>query len=271
MSSEQRAETMAAYLEREQWRSRPAAAADGPALGPQLRVNLHDFSCKEVLWAIGKMANGKAPGPDDVPAEYWKCLAECPQTLGRLTEFLNLCWKQEQIPQAWRTALVSAIHKKGRTDACSNYRPISLLCVGYKVFAALLHKRLVDAGAEDRLSDSQFGFRSGHGTLDAIFVLRRRVELAWAQRSGRVLLLALDWKQAFDSIDPKAMVVGLSRFGVPEKMIRLIRSIYAGRIFPCPRLWSDLVAASSKFGDIAGLPSLTLLVRDGHDGDFGGC
>ena len=104
---------------------------------------------------------------------------------------------------------------KGNTDTCENCRPISLLCVGYKLFAALLKNRLIDGGAERRLSTTQFGFRSKCGTMDAVFILRRRSETALAQRSGKLLILALDWQKAFDSIDPSAMVAGLRRFGVP--------------------------------------------------------
>ena len=61
-------------------------------------------------------------------------------------------------------------------DLCENYRPISLLNLGYKVFAALVRKRLVEAGAEARLSETQFGFRSGCSAVDAIFILRRLID-----------------------------------------------------------------------------------------------
>ena len=57
-----------------------------------------------------------------------------------------------------------------------NYKPISLLAIGYKVFAALLLHRLRLAGAEQRIISTQYGFRKGVGTRDAIFVLRRLLE-----------------------------------------------------------------------------------------------
>ena len=82
-----------------------------------------------------------------------------------------------------------------------------------------MHKRLVAAGAEERLSGTQFGFGSGRSTLDAIFVLRRRVDLAAAQRNGKVFVMALDWAKAFDSINPEAMLAGLRRFGLPQHML----------------------------------------------------
>ena len=53
-------------------------------------------------------------------------------------------------------------------------------------------KRLKDAGAEDKIWPTQFGFRSKRGTSDTIFVARRALEDARATKKGTVLLLALD-------------------------------------------------------------------------------
>ena len=109
-------------------------------------------------------------------------------------------------------AHVSTLYKKGAVDMCENYRPISLLSLGYKVFAALVRQRLIDAGAEERLSKTQFGFRSGCGTADAIFVLRRKIEMATALKNGKLMVLALDWARVFDSNSPPAMTAAQRRF-----------------------------------------------------------
>ena len=90
--------------------------------------------------------------------------------------------------------------KKGIPLVVEIRGPISLLAVGYKIFAAILLRRLKDAGAEDRIWPTQFGFRSGCGCADALFIARRKVENAWAQKNGNLLILALDWAKAFDSI-----------------------------------------------------------------------
>ena len=115
-------------------------------------------------------------------------------------------------------------------ECCGNYRPISLLCVTYKLIAFLLLRRLQDGGAETRLSDSQFGFRRKRGTADAIFIARRWIEQAIALRGGRVALLALDWRMAFDSIHPSALTRALLRFGVPGVFVELISNIYRQRV-----------------------------------------
>ena len=88
-----------------------------------------------------------------------------------------------------------------------------------------------DAGAEDRIWPTQFGFRSGCGCADALFIARRKVENAWARKDGNLLLLALDWAKAFDSISPAGLVNAMSRFGIPYHFCSVVRSIYNGRHF----------------------------------------
>ena len=80
------------------------------------------------------------------------------------------------MPDTWHEAIVTAIFKKGNTADCANYRPISLLPIGYKLYAMVLLARLKDAGAEQRIWKTQFGFRSGAGTADALFTARRLIE-----------------------------------------------------------------------------------------------
>ena len=57
--------------------------------------------------------------------------------------------------------------KKGDTSLPTNYRPISLLNVAYKVMAALMLARFKHGGVEERLHNSQYGFREKRGTNQA--------------------------------------------------------------------------------------------------------
>ena len=176
-----------------QWCVRPAEVSYEDPLGPELPVRKDRFTVEEVTATLKKMRSGKASGPDDIPVEYYKVLTKCPAALDMLTDFLNLCWESKGVPAKWHEAFVPAIYKKGAIDQCENYRPISLLNIGYKTFAALMLARLVEVGAEERLSSAQFGFRSKCSTVDAVFVLLRRLDAAIAQRNGKLVVLALDW------------------------------------------------------------------------------
>ena len=90
---------------------------------------------------------------------------------------------------------------------------------------------LLDTGVDARLWESQFGFRKDRSTLDAIFVARRRIESALAQRYGRLSLLALDWSKAFDRIKHNGLMAALTRFGIPTPLIDMVAGIYRRRTF----------------------------------------
>jgi len=54
--------------------------------------------------------------------------------LHKFLNFLNVCWIYGDIPEEWRTAIVIPIHKKGDRNNPDNYRGISLLNTGYKIY-----------------------------------------------------------------------------------------------------------------------------------------
>jgi len=64
------------------------------------------------------------------------------------------------------------VYKKGDRLDCTNYRPIKILNVAYKIFAIILNQRLVDI-AETELGDYQSGFRPNRSTVDNIFMIRQ--------------------------------------------------------------------------------------------------
>ena len=109
--------------------------------------------------------------------------------------------------------------------------PICLLNVAYKIVAMVLLKRLLAAGADDRLWGSQFGFRRCRSTEDALHCVRRAIEGAWAHKGGRIHALALDWAKEFDSINTEALLNALRRFGLPSHVLSVIQSMYSNRTF----------------------------------------
>ena len=157
---------MALYLERVQWAVRPVTALPcREKLGPVLPVDVGPIRPSEVLSAAAKLKSNRVVGDDNVPAEFWAAIINDGSLASTwAVEFCQLCWSRKAVPMQWHTARVAMLFKKGDMADTSNYRPISLLCIGYKLFVSVLLARLKAASAEERVWSTQFGFRSGSGT-----------------------------------------------------------------------------------------------------------
>ena len=235
VESNLRADVLAKHFETVQWRNRLTTGASCDRLGPPLPVSQDDITVEEVISAAKTLKNRKATGKDNMPAEFWKtiCVQDslCCQRCQWAVCLCNKVWCSGHVPDDWHEAVVSAIFKKGDLASCENYRPISLLAIGYKLFATILLRRLKAAGADARIWPTQFGFRTGRGCADALFVARRLLERTCAAKDGSLVFLALDWAKAFDSISPDGLIVALRRFGIPDGFCAIIRAIYSGRRF----------------------------------------
>ena len=116
------------------------------------------------------MKSGKVPGPDEIENELLKILNV--QSRSILLGLFNQIWETECLPECLKKANVATIFKKGDIEKLENYRPIALLNGTYKLFAAMVKKRLV--AAVDRLiHDTRYGFRKGKNTTQPIFLARR--------------------------------------------------------------------------------------------------
>ena len=272
VSTEQRANTLASYYATTQWQVRFAELVpiQTGQLGPHLPVALTPFRQEELCKVLRKLNKGKAGGIDDVPTDLWRAMLMNEDAMTILLDLCQRCWEQKEIPEQWRTARAVALFKKGDDAIPENYRPISLLSVGYKILASLLLQRLQDAGSEERIRETQYGFRPERGTADALFLARRLIDAAIERRGGKLLLLMLDWRKAFDRIKPEALIVALRRFGVPTEFSDMIQAIYRVRYFTVREAGCDSDVQLQKAGIAQGCPLspylfiivMTLLLHD---------
>ena len=77
------------------------------------------------------------------------------------------------------------------------------------------------------LPEEQNGFRPNRSTTDMMFVIRRLQELAWKKRIP-LYVCFIDLTKAYDSVDRTLLWTVLARFGVPQRMISVIRQLHDG-------------------------------------------
>ncbi|XP_063545740.1 uncharacterized protein LOC134753731 [Cydia strobilella] len=86
------------------------------------------------------MANNKATGPDEIPAELWKRLGE------QGTTFLTLLFNRilrDGLPTEWRKSyLIPFFKNKGDIRLCENYRAIKLMSHTLKIWERVINNRL---------------------------------------------------------------------------------------------------------------------------------
>ena len=129
--------------------------------------------------------------------ELYKHLDE--ENIKNFAQILNQMWTEEKVPTDFTQADVVSIYKKGNAELPQNYRPISLLLnTSYKILAKIYQTRLSNA-IDSQLHDTQFGFRKGRSTSEALFCVRRLQDLGEAGLED-IILIFLDWEKAFDKV-----------------------------------------------------------------------
>ena len=138
-----------------------------------LPISVEKPSKEEIKRAIRTLKNGKAAGPDGIPAEALK--ADIDTATDILHNLFAKIWDEEKVPADWREGLVIKLPKKGDLRDCSNYRGIMLLSVPGKVLNRVILDRVKDA-VDPQLRDQQAGFRRNRSCADQIASLRIIIE-----------------------------------------------------------------------------------------------
>ena len=128
------------------------------------------ITSEEVISAVARMASSKAPGLDGIPNSAVKAaVRQHPEVFARI---FNDLLQRGDYPRPWKKARLVLIAKPGKPPGeASSYRPLLMLGSVSKVFERLILNRLnehLEDTNNTRLSPSQYGFRQGRSTVQAI-------------------------------------------------------------------------------------------------------
>ena len=192
----------------------PSQAEFNPTTVSDLPISPEEFDS-----AFQKLTY-KAPGNDEIPAEFFKSRI----TSAQLLNIMNLAFETRTAPHEWTKSGIIPIPKQGDLTDLANFRGISLTSLAAKTYNRILIDR-VKPHVDPLLRKNQNGFRQGRGTLEQILCLRRLIE--GAQRGDRRLIsIFVDFKKAFDSIDCTCMFAILTSYGIPLKVVAALKSLY---------------------------------------------
>jgi hypothetical protein len=188
----------------------------GVLSGPSERI-----SEEEVRRAVAKMKCNKAPGPSGVVADMLKSAGET--CLPWVTDVCNAIVQEGKMPKDWDKSWMVNVYKgKGDALECGSYRGIKLLEHVMKVLERVIESRVRNIV---KIDEMQFGFMSGKGTTDAIFIVRQLQEKYLAKKK-ELWMAFVDLEKAFDRVPREVVWWALRKLGVDEWIVSVIKSMY---------------------------------------------
>ena len=188
-----------------------------------LPIDCNKPTREEIKKAIAHMKNGKVAGPDGIPAEALK--ADVNTSVEMLYSLFEI-WEKEEIPAEWKEGYLIKIPKKGDLSRCDNYRGITLLSVPGKILNRIILERM-KGKVDQTLREQQAGFRQDRSCTDQIAILRIIVEQSIEWNSS-LYINFVDYEKAFDSVDRETLWKVLRHYGVPKKLVNMIKNSYEG-------------------------------------------
>jgi hypothetical protein len=171
-----------------------------------------------------RMKNGRGTGPGDIPIELIKSGGQ--KLLEMITILLNKIIYGEKVPEEWRVAIITSIHKKGDKRKCENYTGISVTNTFSRIYGRILTK-FVEAEYKNMEMEEQSGFGAGRSCIDNIFCLAQMIEKKRATNRD-LHLLFIDLSKAYDSVPLNKLWEMLDKSTINARLIEAIKSLYNG-------------------------------------------
>ena len=180
-----------------------------------------DCSVNEVKCHLLKLKTNKSPGPDHIaPCILKSCALELAPSI---TYIVNKSFTTGLLPDEWKHADISPLHKKGSKSSRENYHPISLTLTVCKIGEKIFFDRMFNFWHEtDPINNNQFGFLRGRSTATQLLSTFND----WAKSQNLSIptdVIFLDLAKAFDSVPHEWLLLKLKSNGIDGCLLTWLR------------------------------------------------
>ena len=187
-----------------------------------------ELTLEECKLALDAMATGKSPGLDGFPAEFYQCFWAL---IGQdYVEVVNSCYSVGSLTASQRGGLITLLYKKGDRLDMKNWRPITLLCVDYKIASKAIANRLLTVLPSIIHSNQSCGVKGRNPIVNNRLLQDIVDDLNHRGIGGAVL--SLDQEKAFDRVDWSYLLRVLRCMNFGESFCQWI-SLFYTRITSC--------------------------------------
>ena len=183
----------------------------------------HNHQClKQFSLSLSQLLQTKSHNSPDIN----QIPVELIMTAGRpirneIHELYISIWNKEELPEQWKESILLPIYKKGNKTYCSNYRGTLVLPDTYRILPVIFLSMLTPYTLE-MIGHHQGGFRHNRSTTDHIFCILQ-ILVKKAKHYEAVRHLFIDFNKAYDSVRRENLYNIQIDFGIPLKLIRLIK------------------------------------------------
>lgn len=178
------------------------------------------FSTQEIKEAIWNCGGDKAPGPDGFSfafiKHFWDVLKD--DVVNMVNEFHENAF----IPVGCNASFITLIPKVSNPMLVSDFRPISLIGVQYKIIAKLLANRLVKV-LDSIISMEQSAFIKGRQILDGPLLINEVMDWYKAKKK-KMMLFKIDFAKAYDSLSWDYLMHMMTVMGFGKKWMAWIKT-----------------------------------------------
>lgn len=175
------------------------------------------ISKEELEKELNKMKSNKSPGSDGLTVNFYKKFWSIVQEL--FYEMVKCVHSEQKMTAEQKRGIITVIPKKGGDKRfITNWRPITLLNVDYKVISKVIAARIA-ACINKLVNEDQHGFIKGR----YIGIATRRIEdcIRYLEGSGeKGLIVSLDFQKAYDSVSWNFIYNTLQAFNMGEELIQ---------------------------------------------------
>ncbi|KAK3101483.1 hypothetical protein FSP39_003928 [Pinctada imbricata] len=166
----------------------------------------------DVYKIFSQIKETKSQGPDNLHPKYIKETAQ--ELTKAAVHIFRKSIEEGKLPQDWKIANITPIHKKGAKHNVSNYRPISLTSIMCKSLEKIIRDQIMSYMESNNLfTEHQHGFRSGHSCVTQLI----EVIDNWTEeldKHNSVDTIYLDFQKAFDKVPHRRLLHKLKSYGI---------------------------------------------------------
>jgi exonuclease III len=177
----------------------------------------------ECLKSLKSLSNGKTPGLDGITTDFYKFFWIDISTV--VLDSINYAFFKNEMSVDQRIGIITLSPKKQKIRSLlKNWRPITLLCVDYKILAKALAMRLHTI-LPDYIDESQFGYIKDRYIGENIRCLIDLNNMC-IKKNQEAFAIQIDFEKAFDSINWDFMFTSLEQMNFDQDFIKWVKILY---------------------------------------------